>query len=56
MATRLGIVVDNPELQAIVSEERRRAAEHRPEPRAAPTPSPRKPRRPRPPRSRSQER
>jgi hypothetical protein len=56
MATRLGIVVDNPELQAIVREERRRIGEHRPEPRAAPTPSPRKPRRPRPPRSRSQER
>ena len=56
MATGLGIVVENTELQAIVREERLRVAERWGEPRVAPTFTPKDPPRPRPGRSRGLER
>ncbi len=57
MATRLGIVVENAELQVVIREERQRVAEHWVEPRVAPTFSPDSPRRwPRPERSQGLER
>lgn len=55
LATRLGIVVENADLQAVVREERRRVAERWAE-SAARTPSPRTLHRPRPDRSRGPER
>jgi len=51
MATRLGIAVENAELQVAVREERQRFVERRGDPRAAPMFSPTNPRRPRPSRS-----
>ncbi len=56
MAARLGIVVENAELEAVVRQEQRRAAEHLAARRAAWTPLPRFLRRPRPDRSRAPER
>lgn len=56
MATRLGIGVDDAELQGIVREERRRVAEHWTEPPAAGPYPPDKQHRPRPDRSRGPER
>ncbi len=56
MATRLGIAVENPELQVVAREERQRAFERWVEPRVAPTFSSDGPHRPRPDRSRGLER
>jgi len=56
MATRLGIVVEDPELQATVREERRQGVDRQDKPPAAPTLSPPDPRRRRPDRSRGLER
>jgi Large polyvalent protein-associated domain 7 len=57
MATRLGIVVENAELQVVIREKRQRVAERWGEPRLPPMFSPDNPRRrPRPGRSRGLER
>jgi hypothetical protein len=55
LATRLGIVVENAELQAIVREEQQRIAERWGRPPIAPTPTPKISRRSRPDRSRGLE-
>jgi len=56
LATRLGIVVENAELQAIIREVQQRIAERWGKPHAAPTFAPKNPRGPRPIRSRGLER
>lgn len=56
MATRLGVVVENTELQTIVRQEQRRGVDRQDKPPAAPTLSPPDPRRRRPDRSRGLER
>lgn len=56
MATRLGIVVESAELQAIIREEQQRIAERRGEPHAAPAFAPENSRGPRPIRSRGLQR
>lgn len=56
MATRLGVVIENLDLQTVVREERRRVAGWWAEPRAPQSPSPDNPRRRRPDRSRGLER
>jgi hypothetical protein len=56
MATRLGVVVENTELQTIIRDEQRWGVDRQDKPPAAPTLSPPDPRRRRPGRSRGLER